>query len=125
MPYSVLVDETHAVVEVVYDGHVTTSTRICAMEDGAALLSSRQLRRVLVDMRAAIPADDSRDTSDRLALQVAHRPQIDDSRLAYLVSPAQSFTALAGHLAASRHACVQQFECREDALKWLLEEPAG
>jgi hypothetical protein len=125
MPYLVSVDETHALVEVVYSGPITTSTRICAMEDGATLLSARQYRRVLVDLRAATAAPDAPGDPDNFALRVAHPPQVRESRLAYLLLPEQPFDLLVGNFAAIRHAAVGQFHRREDALRWLLREPAS
>jgi hypothetical protein len=123
MPYLVRVDETHALVEVVYSGPITTSTRICAMEDGATLLSTRSYRRVLVDLRAATPAPDAPGDVDRFARRVAHRPQVRQSRLAYLVLNGQPFDLLVGNVASIRHAAVARFERHEDALQWLLREP--
>lgn len=125
MPYLVSVDATHALVEVVYSGPITTSTRICAMEDGATLLAAHQCRRVLVDLRAATPTPDPPDAADTFARRVAHRPQVQQSRLAYLFLPEQPFDLLVGNVATIRHAAVGQFTRREDALQWLLAEPAS
>lgn len=125
MPYLVSVDATHALVEVVYSGPITTSTRICAMEDGATLLSAHQFRRVLVDLRAATPAPGPGNEADTFARRVAHRPQVQQSRLAYLRLPEQPFDPMVGSMAAIRHAAVKQFTRREDALEWLLAEPAS
>ncbi|MDB6163533.1 MAG: hypothetical protein JWL98_965 [Xanthomonadaceae bacterium] len=122
MPYSVLVDDDNAVIEVVYTGPITTSTRVCAMEDGATLLSAHQYRRVLVDLRDAMPADDAADHGDSSSLRLAYRPPIQESRLAYLTTPEQPFKLLAGNL-TTRHPSVQPFHCREAALQWLVDEP--
>jgi len=76
MPYTVSVDEQHQLVEVVYSGHITISTRVCAMEDGAILLESRQYRRVLVDLHEAVTESESLDVGNVLASRLSHRPRV-------------------------------------------------
>ena len=120
MPYTVSIDDEQQFVEVVYSGSITVSTRVCAMEDGAILLESRQYRRVLVDLRAADHAPASTETGNTVANAMAQRPRVRDSRLAYLVLPAQQANLQVEHLTPARHAALQHFTQREDALEWLL-----
>ena len=123
MPYTVTADEQHRLVEVMYSGQITTSTRICAMEDGAALLDAYGFARVLVDLRHAVAAGESRDVANALAARIAPRPRMRDSRLAYVSRPEGHADLLAGSVASARHAAVAHFHSRDDALHWLLLEP--
>lgn len=120
MPYTVSIDDEQQFVEVVYSGSITVSTRVCAMEDGATLLESRRYRRVLVDLRAANHAPAPTEAGNTVANAMAQRPRVLDSRLAYLVSPTQQADMQVEHLVATRHAALQHFTEREDALEWLL-----
>ena len=123
MPYTVSADEQYRLVEVVYSGQITISTRVCAMEDGVTLLDSQQYRRVLIDLRAAVAAPESLDVGNAFATRMAHRPRVRDSRLAYLTLPHQHSNLLIENMAAARHLSLQRFNRREDALQWLLLEP--
>jgi hypothetical protein len=123
MPYSLHADEAHKLVELVYTGEIKASTRVCAMEDGDALLFARGYRRVLVDMRDAVPAPES-DAGAGFPSRMAHRPpRVSSSRLAYVTRARSSFDLLAGNMAVIRHAAVGYFHRREDAVEWLLLEP--
>jgi hypothetical protein len=122
MPYTVSVDERHRLVEVVYSGRITTSTRVCAMEDGATLLDKRQYTRVLVDLRAAVAASDPPE-GNSFAMRMSHQPRVRGSRLAYVTLPQQHGNLLLETMAAARHLSVQHFHERGAALAWLLLEP--
>jgi len=128
MPYMVHADEQHQLVEVVYSGPITTSTRICAMEDGATLLEARQYARVLVDLTAATSAPEPQGPGDSLfAARMAQRPRVRDSRLAYVTGPEPHASlllahALIGSVASTRHAQLRHFKSRAEALHWLLTD---
>lgn len=125
MPYMVHADEQHQLVEVVYTGPITVSTRICAMEDGAILLAARQYGRVLVDLTAATVAPEAADGGNAFATRMAHSPRVRNSRLAYVTRPDSHSTllvahALVGSVASTRHAELRHFHARDQALHWLL-----
>ena len=120
MPYSVQADEQHQLVEVVYTGPITVSTRICAMEDGALLLEAHQYARVLVDLTAATAAPEPSDAAHGYAARMAHRPRTRGSRLAYVMLPQQAANLPMEHLASARHVELRHFHARADALHWLL-----
>jgi hypothetical protein len=123
MPYSLHADEARTLIELVYTGEIKASTRVCAMEDGDALLFARGYRRVLVDLREAVPAPKS-DGDASFPSRMAHRPpRMSSSRLAYVTRPRSPFDLLAGNLAVIRHAAVGYFHRREDAVEWLLLDP--
>ena len=84
MPYTVQADEQHQLIEVVYTGPITSSTRICAMEDGALLLDAHGFARVLVDLRDASAAPEPLHAANAFAARIAHRPRVRNSRLAYV-----------------------------------------
>ena len=100
MPYSLHADEAHKLIELVYTGEIESSTRVCAMEDGDAMLSARGYRRALVDLRDAVPAPESPGGGSF-----------------------PPFDLLAGNMAVLRHSAVGYFHRREDAVEWLLLEP--
>jgi len=120
MPYIVQADEQHQLVEVVYTGPITVSTRICAMEDGALLLEAHQYARVLVDLTAATAAPEPADVAHGYAARMAHRPRARNSRLAYVTLPQQPANLLMENLASARHVELRHFHARADALHWLL-----
>ena len=120
MSYIVQADEQHQLVEVVYTGPITVSTRICAMEDGALLLDAHQYARVLVDLTAATAAPEPTDAAHGYAARMAHRPRVRNSRLAYVTLPHQSSNLLLENLASARHGELRHFHARADALHWLL-----
>jgi hypothetical protein len=120
MPYVVHADEQHQLVEVVYTGSITISTRICAMEDGAILLDARQYARVLVDLTAATAAPEPADAANAYATRMVQRPRVGNSRLAYVMLPEQGSNLLLETMASSRHAELRHFHARGQALHWLL-----
>jgi hypothetical protein len=140
MPYMVHADEQHQLVEVVYSGPITISTRICAMEDGAILLQARGYTRVLVDLSAATAVPEPADAANAFAARMVLRPRVPNSRLAYVVRPGpqsgllavtvppqrvpvtevSGAAALVENLAATRHAELRHFHARAEALHWLL-----
>jgi len=120
MPYLVQADEHHQLVEVVYSGPITISTRICAMEDGALLLDAHQYARVLVDLTAATAAPEPMQGDHAYAARMAHRPRVRNSRLAYVTLPHQASNLLLENMAAARHGELRHFHARADALHWLL-----
>jgi len=140
MPYLVHADEQHQLVEVVYTGPITISTRICAMEDGAILLQARGYARVLVDLSAATAVPEPPDAANAFAARMVLRPRMANSRLAYVVRPGpqpgllaatipspsapsagnSDAAALVDGLAATRHAELRHFHARTEALHWLL-----
>jgi hypothetical protein len=120
MPYIVQADEQHQLVEVVYSGQITVSTRICAMEDGALLLDAHQYARVLVDLTAATAATEPADAAHGYAARMAHRPRARNSRLAYVTLPGQHSGLLMETIASTRHAELRHFHARAEALHWLL-----
>ena len=123
MPYTVTADAQHRLVEVVYSGPITVSTRVCAMEDGATLLQQHGFTRVLVDLRDAVPAGEPLDPANSFAARIAHRPRMRDSRLAYVTRPDEPSNTLIRNMVSSRHVAIAHFHAREDALRWLLREP--
>jgi hypothetical protein len=120
MPYLVQADEQHQLVEVVYTGPITLSTRICAMEDGATLLDAYQYARVLVDLTAATASPEPTESGHGYAARMAHRPRVRNSRLAYVTLPHQHANVLMESLASARHGELRHFHSRADALHWLL-----
>jgi hypothetical protein len=125
MSYLVHADEQHQLVEVVSNGPITLSTRICAMEDGAILLEARQYARVLVDLSAATAAPEPPQANNAFATRMAQRPRMRNSRLAYVTRPdvhanLLAAHALAGNMASTRHAELRHFHSRDEALHWLL-----
>jgi len=120
MPYLVQADEQHQLVEVIYTGPITISTRICAMEDGALLLDAHQYARVLVDLTAASAAPEHDATAHGYAARMAHRPRARNSRLAYVTSPGQHSSVLMETIASTRHVELRHFHTRAAALHWLL-----
>ena len=120
MPYLVHADEQHELVEVIYSGPITTSTRICAMEDGALLLDAHQYARVLVDLTAATAAPEPIAAAHGYAARMAHRPRARNSRLAYVTLPAQHPSPLMENVASTRHVELRHFHARAEALHWLL-----
>lgn len=123
MSYALHADEADKLIELVYTGEIKASTRVCAMEDGDALLFARGYRRVLVDLRDAVPAPEA-DGGASFPSRMAHRsPRASSSRLAYVTRPHSPFDLLAGNVAVIRHAAVGYFHRREDAVEWLLLEP--
>lgn len=125
MSYLVHADEQHQLVEVVYNGPITLSTRICAMEDGAILLEARQYARVLVDLSAATAAPEPPEANNAFATRMAQRPRMRNSRLAYVTRPDVQASLLAAHalvgsVASTRHAELRHFHSRAEALHWLL-----
>ena len=123
MSYTVSADEQHRLIEVVYSGPITSSTRICAMEDGATLLDARGFARVLVDLRDASAVPEPLHAANAFAARIAHRPRMRHSRLAYVAHPDQHANLLAQNLAAARHVAVAHFHERDAALNWLLQDP--
>jgi len=123
MSYTVSADEQHRLVEVVYSGAITSSTRICAMEDGATLLDARGFARILVDLRDASAVPEPLHAANAFAARITHRPRMRNSRLAYVAHPDQHANLLAQNLAAARHAAVAHFHKRDAALNWLLQDP--
>jgi len=120
MPYLVQADEQHQLVEVIYTGPITISTRICAMEDGALLLDAHQYARVLVDLTAASAAPEPDAAAHGYAARMAHRPRVRNSRLAYVILPQQQPSLVLETVAATRHVELRHFHTRADALHWLL-----
>jgi hypothetical protein len=140
MPYMIHADERHELVEVVYTGSITISTRICAMEDGAILLQARGYTRVLVDLSAATAVPEAPDAVNAFAARMVLRPRVANSRLAYVVRPGpqpgllaatvppppaptagnRDAAALVNGIAATHHAELRHFHARTEALHWLL-----
>lgn len=123
MPYTVTVDEQHRLVEVVYSGPITVSTRICAMEDGATQLEAHKFTRVLVDLREARAVSEPLDAANAFATRIAHRPRLRDSRLAYVTRPDEHSSLRVQNPASARHVAVSHFHDRDEALHWLLKAP--
>lgn len=120
MPYTIHLDLTRGLVEVVHESHTSVASRLAAMEEGARLLHAHQLQRVLVDLRGAIPVADEEDIAATMTRRVANAPLVPGSRLAYLVRPHQHPNLLAENMAAARHDRHRHFTDREEALRWLL-----
>jgi len=120
MPYTIHLDLTAGLVEVVHQAETSVASRLAAMEEGARLLHAHQLRRVLVDLRGAIPAPDDGDIATTMTRRVAAAPLVPGSRLAYLMRPHQHPNLLAENMAAARHDRHRHFTDREEALRWLL-----
>lgn len=127
MPYTVSVDHEHQLIEVVYSGQITISTRVCAMEDGAVLLESHCYSRVLVDLREAVTAAEPLNLGNSFATRMAQTPRVRDSRMAYLMLPHQHSNRLIEIMASARHLSLDHFTDRAAALAWLLGDapPTG
>jgi hypothetical protein len=120
MPYTVSIDDTHRLVEIIYSGQITIGTRMDAMNEGVALLEARQYSRVLVDLRGSVAALEPLDAGNAFATRLAYWPRLRDSRLAFVTLPSQYSNLLVENMAAARHLSLQHFHRREDALQWLL-----
>lgn len=120
MPYTVSIDDTHCLVEIIYSGQITIDTRMDALNEGVVLLDARQYSRVLVDLRGSVATLEPLDAVNAFATRLAYWPRLRDSRLAFVTLPSQYSNLLVENMAAARHLSLQHFYRREDALQWLL-----
>lgn len=119
MPFHVSADHDHRLVRVTYDGPTTIDHRLRALAHGEALLRATGYRRILVDLREAVSAEEPLDRSNHFATRLALSEEVRMCQLAYLVPPHQHGNRLIETMAVARHLEVERFERVDEALAWL------
>lgn len=127
MPYTISVDSDNGVLEVRYTGIVPVAQRFEAWGESASLLRDTGIRRVLIDLLQARPAQELASKYADFFAAISREPLLLASRTAFVAPPVNPINHLIEVLADARHYPFSRFPDRDSALAWLLgdEPPQG
>lgn len=120
MPYKLSVDTDHQVLEVRYSGVVSMAQRVQAWRESEPLLRDSGIRRVMIDLLQAVPAQEPLNAHNEFAAIILHEPLLLASRTAFVAPPAHPINHLVEVLTDAHHYPFSRFADRESALAWLL-----
>lgn len=128
MPYSMHVDVSRALLDLRYHGIVSIAQRLEAWGEAKPLLERTGVRRILIDLMQAIPAQEPVGHHSEFAARLTSEPLLLESRTAFVAPPVHPVNHLIEVLADARHYPFSRFTDREQAIAWLLDDaapPAG
>lgn len=127
MPYTLSIDTDNQVLEVRYGGVVSMAQRIDAWRESKPLLRDTGIRRILVDLLQAVPAQEPLGAHSNFVATILKEPLLLASRTAFVAPPAHPINHLVEVLTDARHYPFSRFADRESALTWLLgnDPPTG
>jgi hypothetical protein len=124
MPYDLRLDEANGLLDVHYHGVVSVAQRIQAWEESAPLLQASGVRRILIDLTAALAAHEPLRHTQEFVGRLTREPLLLASRTAFVAPPAHPANHLFEVLAGAHHYPFARFDNREAAIAWLLgDEP--
>lgn len=119
MPYEILVNDDHDLIEVRYRGAVPVAERERALTKVSTLVRQTGLRAVLINFSAAQAESEGFESSNRFAAQLARDPNLRACQVAYLAIDALQVNAVVEALAAARQFPLRRFHDRIEAIRWL------
>ncbi len=127
MPYTLSIDTENQVLEVRYHGIVPMAQRIEAWHESKPILQDSGIRRIMIDLLQAAPAQEPLDAYRGFAAMILNEPLLLASRTAFVAPFAHPINHLVEVLTDARHYPFSRFADRESALAWLLSDdpPSG
>lgn len=120
MPYTLSIDTDHQMLEVRYHGVVAIAQRVEAWRESKPLLRDSGIRRVMIDLLHAVPAQEPLNAYSDFAAMLLREPLLLASRTAFVAPPAHPINHMVEVLTDARHYPYSRFADRESALAWLL-----
>lgn len=120
MPYTISIDSRNKVLEVRYSGIVAVAQRFQAWHEAEPLLRDSGVRRVMINLLEALPAQEPLSRHRDFAAMLLQEPVLLSSRTAFVAPPAHPINHLVEVLTDAHHYPFSRFPDRESALAWLL-----
>lgn len=124
MPYTLLLEDAGALLEVRYHGVVTVAERFQAWSEARPQLERTGYRRILIDLLAAQAGTDDSSDFSAFANRITSEPLLLASRTAFVVPAVHPINHLIEVLADARHYPFQRFDARAPAIEWLRGHPS-
>ena len=121
--HEILLDQTHALIDVRYHGTVSIADRLRAIAEAVRLAGDTGFRRFLIDFSDAHSTFDDFARSNAFASRMALDPLLRRSRIAYVAATSRRMNSVVEVLADVRHLPFQRFADRAAALAWLTAPP--
>ena len=121
MAYTIDLNESLEIVNVVYTGKVSLDMRMQAVEQVCSSYSHLKPLKILVDVRGLI-MDLSFDEQQAFGKNLANNPVLTDARVAVLHKPDFNPNAIIDDSAFNNGYMLAQFSSQADAELWLLRK---
>ena len=121
--HAIETDPHAGLVATTFYGDLHVDERCAALDKVVDVVRHTGLSRVLVDLSLARIAPDGLGAANRLANRLARDEVLEACRIAYVGRPTQQDPAVEV-LAAAKGFEAGRFPSREQALAWLLSDPA-
>jgi hypothetical protein len=119
MAYTIDLDESHEIVNVVYSGMTSLDMRMQAVAEVCSLHRHLKPLKILVDVRGLV-MDLSFDDQQAFGIHLAGNPVLTDARVAVLHKPDNNPNAIIDDSAFNNGYMLAQFSSQTDAELWLL-----
>ena len=123
MPYDVEFNRYLGLTCCTMWGLLWIEERQAALDEVIATFDEGRPYRILVDMIGASCANDTLESSARLAQRLASEPKLKGCRIAYLYNDGARINQAVERLAEARDFKFRRFATTTDALDWLLAPP--
>lgn len=120
MPYTMQLDTERGMLDLRYHGVVSVAQRMQAADEALPLLRDSGVRRILIDLMAAVAAPDAIDDFRAFAARISGEPIFRQSRTAFVAPPVNYTNHLIEVLVDARHYPFSRFVDRQEAIAWLL-----
>ncbi len=120
MPYTVSIDAQNQMLDVRYHGIISMAQRVAAWREAEPLLRESGVRRVMIDLLQASPAQEPLDAHRDFAAMLLREPMLLASRTAFVAPAAHPINHLIEVLTDARHYPFSRFTDRASAMAWLL-----
>jgi len=121
MAYTIDLNESLGIVNVVYSGKVSLDMRMQAVHQVCSSYSHLKPLKILVDVRGLI-MDLSFDEQQAFGKSLANNPVLTDARVAVLHKPDFNPNAIIDDSAFNNGYMLAQFSSQADAELWLLRK---
>ena len=120
MPYDLNLDADRGVLDLRYHGVVSVTQRQDAWAQAKPMLEASGVRRILIDLTAAIAAHEPLGNARQFVDRLTREPILLQSRTAFVAPPVHPANHLIELLAAAHHYPFARFASRDEAITWLL-----
>ena len=120
MPYDLSLDPDRGVLDLRYHGVVSVTQRQEAWAQAKPMLEASGVRRILIDLTAAIAAHEPLGNARQFVDRLTREPILLQSRTAFVAPPVHPANHLIELLATAHHYPFARFASRDEAIAWLL-----